>query len=312
MSWWNVRYVELQENRAMVTLLSTPPTPSWWSRNFTIFIWNVSYSVRPQRITNSNRTRTKLPKFRFLTLITPHCLCFLCYRSDRKTTIKIWKRRNILRIDIEMTKSQNLISSWDWLTFCLHFMKCLHLVEFQLGTCPGCPWLDKKQSCFFLTLACPFLFFSFLFSSLGYPTEHWIKHHGKTFSSWFDQLFSAVSREIHRWRAGNEQDTFTLPILCLACLYYLFIYFYTSFQLIYENMLRSQLSQSRLDKLLSEMSLETLMRLQGYNSSNPNQKNLTGRTKFIGVELSVKSLVTKEWYKYRGDVLATGFVANWK
>lgn len=77
-------------------------------------------------------------------------------------------------------------------------------------------------------------------------------------------------------------------------------------------MLRSQLSQSRLDKLLSEMSLETLMRLQGYNSSNPNQKNLTGRTKFIGVELSVKSLVTKEWYKYSGDVLATGFVANWK
>ena len=167
MSWWNVRYVELQENRAMVTLLSTPPTPSWWSRNFTIFIWNVSYSVRPQRITNSNRTRTKLPKFRFLTLITPHCLCFLCCRSDRKTT-KIWKRRNILRIDIEMTKSQNLISSWDWLTFCLHFMKCSHLVEFQLGTCPGCPWLDKKLLFFsYFSLPFSFLFFSFLFSWLS-------------------------------------------------------------------------------------------------------------------------------------------------
>ena len=215
MSWWNVRYVELQENRAMVT-------PSWWSRNFTIFIWNVSYSVRPQRITNSNRTRTKLPKFRFLTLITPHCLCFLCCRSDRKTTIKIWKRRNILRIDIEMTKSQNLISSWDWLTFCLHFMKCLHLVEFQLGTCPGCPWLDKKLLFFsYFSLPFSFLFFSLLLVIQQSTESNTTAKHSAVDSISYFQLLAV--------KFTGERETSRIPSLSLFCAWHVFIIYLSIF-----------------------------------------------------------------------------------
>ena len=107
-------------------------------------------------------------------------------------------------------------------------MKCLHLVEFQLGTCPGCPWLDKKLLFFsYFSLPFSFLFFSLLLVIQQSTESNTTAKHSAVDSISYFQLL-AVKFTGERETSRYLHSPYSVPGMSLLFIY-LFLYIFSTY-----------------------------------------------------------------------------------